>query len=62
MLNMTEREYLLKLVEALPEEKIGEVISGLTDCSDDEFDEKKFDIVKTYVFEKYRAAFEELAK
>ena len=59
---MTDREYLIKIVESLPDDRIDDAISALMTYSDEEFDEIKFDIVKDYILEKYRVAFEELAK
>ena len=59
---MTDREYLKNIVDALPEEKLPEAISRLIVFENEEFDKKKFDLVKDYVLEKYHVAFEELAK
>ena len=59
---MNDREYLMKIVEALPEEKLGAAISYFMSIPDDGFDGEKFGLAKEYILEKYRAAFEELAK
>ena len=59
---MSDREYLKKIVDALPDDRIDDAISHIMKYSDSEFDEKKFELAKEYLLEKYRPAFEELAK
>ena len=59
---MSEREYAKSILEVIPEEKLGEVIEYMMSISDEEFDEKKFELVSGHILEKYRKAFEELAK
>ena len=59
---MSETEYAKSLIDTVPEDKLGEVIDYLTDISGDENDELKFRLVSEHILEKYRKAFEELAK
>ena len=59
---MSEAEYAKKLIDVIPEEKLGEVIDYIMNVSDGENDDLKFEIVSEHILEKYRAAFEEFAK
>ncbi len=59
---MSEKEYALKLLDEIPEERMGDVISFLMNIDDKEYDEAKFDLAKDHILEKYREAFMELAK
>ena len=59
---MSEREYVKSIIDVLPEDKLGELIEYLMDISDEKFDEEKFRLVSQYILDKYRKAFEELAK
>ena len=59
---MSETEYAKKLIDLIPEDKLGEVIEHLTSIAGEEADEKTFELVSAHILEKYRAAFEELAK
>ena len=59
---MSEKEYVKSMIDLVPEEKLGEVIEYLMSVSDGENDEEKFRIVSGHILEKYRKAFEELAK
>ena len=59
---MSEREYAKQILDILPEEYLGEVIAYMMKLSDKEFDEEKFELVSRHILEKYRKAFEELAK
>ena len=59
---MSEREYVKELVDIIPEEKLGDVIEYMMNISDGASEEEKFRIVSEHILEKYRKAFEELAK
>ena len=59
---MSEKEYAKSVIDIIPEEHLGEVIEYMMNISDDEFDEEKFELVSKHILEKYRKAFEELAK
>ncbi|MBR6920817.1 MAG: hypothetical protein IKH51_01345 [Clostridia bacterium] len=59
---MSEREYANSILEIVPDEKLGDVIKYMIDNTDEELDEKKFELVSRHILEKYRKAFEELAK
>ena len=59
---MSEREYANSILEIVPDEKLGDVIKYMLDNTDEELDEKKFELVSRHILEKYRKAFEELAK
>ena len=59
---MSDREYVLKLLDEIPEERLGDVISFLMKIDDEDFDKVKFDLAKDYILEKYREAFRELAR
>ena len=59
---MSDREYVKSLIDAVPEERLGEVVDLIMNISGDENEELKFRIVSEYILEKYRRAFEELAK
>ena len=59
---MSEAEYAKKLIDVIPEEKLGAIIDDLMDAANREDDEKTFELVSAHILEKYRAAFEELAK
>ena len=59
---MSEREYANSILEIVPDEKLGDVIKFMIDNTDEELDEKKFELVSRHILEKYRKAFEELAK
>ena len=59
---MTDREYALKLLDEIPEERLGDVISFIMKTDGADFDEAKFRLAKEHVMEKYLEAFRELAK
>lgn len=59
---MSEREYANSILEIVPDEKLNEIIKYMIDNTDEELDEKKFELVSRHILDKYRHAFEELAK
>lgn len=59
---MSEAEYAKKLIDVIPEDKLGDVIDHITAAAGKENGEKTFELVSAHILEKYRAAFEELAK
>ena len=59
---MSEKEYAKNIIDILPEEKIGEVVEYLLNISEGEDEEIRFNLVSEHILEKYRKAFEELAK
>jgi hypothetical protein len=59
---MSEREYAKSIIDIIPEECLGDVIEYLMNVSEEEYDEEKFELVSKHILEKYRKAFEELAK
>lgn len=59
---MSDREYIKNLVDIIPKERLSEVIEYLMTFSDGESDEEKFELVSKHILDKYRKAFEELAK
>ena len=59
---MSEKEYAKKLIDFVPDDKVDEVVEYLTSVSGEENDDEKFRVVAGHILEKYRGAFEELAK
>ena len=59
---MSEAEYAKKLIDVIPEDKLGEVIEYMTSVAGEENGEATFELVSAHILEKYRGAFEELAK
>ena len=59
---MSDKEYVKKIIDIVPDDKIGQVIEFLMNISDEKYDEEKFELVSRHILEKYHKAFEELAK
>ena len=59
---MSEREYAKSIIDIIPEEHLNEVIEYMLNLPDSEYNEEKFELVSKHILEKYRKAFEELAK
>ncbi|MBQ7501037.1 MAG: hypothetical protein IJT91_09100 [Clostridia bacterium] len=59
---MSDKEYVKKIIDIVPDDKIGKVIEFLMNISDEKYDEEKFQLVSKHILEKYHKAFEELAK
>lgn len=59
---MSEREYAKSIIDIIPEENLGSVIEYMMSVSNEDYDEKKFELVSKHILKKYHKAFEELAK
>lgn len=59
---MSEKDYAKSIIDIIPEENMDEVIEYLLNFSVGKNDDEKFGLVSKHILEKYRKAFEELAK
>ena len=59
---MSEREYAKNIIDIVSDEQLSDVIEYLINKTDENRDEEKFKLVSAHVLNKYRKAFEKLAK
>ena len=59
---MSEKEKVLRLLERVSDEKLADVRAYLQELIERQSDDEKIDAAARTIMEKYRTAFEELAK